>query len=209
MSPSPEVDLSSHELEFLVEPSGSDHPSAHPGFDRDGIVAKSMDTSHNYRGVTPPLESDEREFTQTASSISISMQQRKDSEQAELQRQEEEKVKQIGGDAPEVVIHEAGIAPLGEETQERADQRNREVADALFGQTHHLLDMATFGSPLLRAEQAPIRAISPLPKRTFASYEVDDMSVDGLGDSFEVWDELQSPENVELDELDNLLGDYK
>jgi len=209
MSPSPEVDLSSHELDFLNADSELEAASISLGFEHLA-VPKDIDTSHNHRGVSPPLESDEREFTQTASS----MQQRKESEQAELQRQESEKAMKMDvddGAAPGIVVHdsEPDAIVLAEETQERADQRNREAADALFGQAHPLLPVATFSSPMLRAEQTPLRAISPLPKRSFASFAADPTSVDGKGvDSFEVWDELQSPESVELDELDDLLGDY-
>lgn len=200
MSPSPEVDLSSPELDFLQE-------SSDPASAQDlGGVTTDVDTSHNHRGVTPPLESDEREFTETASS----MQLRKASEQAELQRQESEKAMQMSVDAPDVIIHESEPSAMShfEETQERADQRNREAADALFGQAHHLLPVVTLSSPMMRSvELAPLRAISPLPKRTFATYEAESMSIDSFDSSLEVWDELQSPETVELDELDNLLGD--
>jgi len=201
MSPSPEVDLSSPELDFLQEPSDSDPASAQDL----GVVSTDVDISHNHRGATPPLESDEREFTETASS----MQLRKASEQAELQRQGSQRAMQMSIAVPDVMVQEPSAIPHSEETQERADQHNREAADALFGQTHHLLPVAAFGSsPMMRSvELAPIRAVSPLPKRTFASYEAESMSTDSFDDTFEVWDELQSPENVELDELDNLLGD--
>ncbi|RMJ25746.1 hypothetical protein PHISP_03392 [Aspergillus sp. HF37] len=70
LSPSPEVDLSSPDFEDDLDLHGRDDPSRissrAPGFadhhDRSHLM-------HSNRAASPPLEGDEREFTQTASAV--------------------------------------------------------------------------------------------------------------------------------------------
>jgi hypothetical protein len=69
LSPSPEIDLSSPEFEEEQHDlNGQDRgncDASTPGF--SGQRAHRL--SHNHRAASPPLEGDEREFTQTASSV--------------------------------------------------------------------------------------------------------------------------------------------
>ncbi|KAF2843358.1 hypothetical protein M501DRAFT_924552 [Patellaria atrata CBS 101060] len=178
LSPSPEVDLSSPELE---DESTSDQFSRHGSISRDGTHPPSSNNhSHNRRAVSPPLERDEREFTQTASSL----QQRRKS------RELENKASMDGNRTPEITMDGPPLETT-EETEERAAQRNREAAAALFG-SDHLSVSAMRGvssSPLIKPTPAP------QPKKELLLQE-------GWG-----WSDLKNPENIELDELDDLLGD--
>ncbi|EAW09591.1 uncharacterized protein ACLA_038010 [Aspergillus clavatus NRRL 1] len=68
-SPSPEVDLSSPDFEETLDLGGPSNPSAgRPGhsFSDHHSHARLM---HSNRAASPPLEGDEKEFTQTASAV--------------------------------------------------------------------------------------------------------------------------------------------
>ncbi|KAL8954530.1 MAG: hypothetical protein Q9183_007070, partial [Haloplaca sp. 2 TL-2023] len=80
-SPSPEVDLSVPELEAMAQteeefhhpgtPAGST-PSTRSSLARDGSAGSSSEDrtlSHGHRAQSPPLDGDEKEFTQTASNM--------------------------------------------------------------------------------------------------------------------------------------------
>lgn len=70
MSPSPELDLSDYDSVNSDPFSNQSHPPT------------TANISHNRRAQSPPLEKDEREFTQTASFL----QQRRMSQEAERER---------------------------------------------------------------------------------------------------------------------------
>lgn len=77
LSPSPEIDLSSPEFE------------EHDAFNARAATSTSQSNnhhrlSHNHRAVSPPLEGDEREFTQTASSLRERASEEKASRQSSL-----------------------------------------------------------------------------------------------------------------------------
>lgn len=148
--------------------------------------ASTSTLARNHRGASPPLEKDEKEFTQTARG----MQKRKLSEA--------EDITMI--DAPTKRV-DASEKPPAEGEVEDSLQRNMEVADALFGR---------FGSHL-HANPATHFASSPMVKPSLAvpvftrkPFEEDfGLRLEGCGE----WD-LRSPENIELDELDGLLSGF-
>ncbi|GAM39639.1 hypothetical protein TCE0_034f11350 [Talaromyces pinophilus] len=79
LSPSPEIDLSSPEFEEEHDTFNSRHTSgAHTNQNN------SHRLSHNHRAASPPLEGDEREFTQTASSLRERASEEKASRQSSL-----------------------------------------------------------------------------------------------------------------------------
>jgi hypothetical protein len=193
MSPSPEIDLSSPELE-----DGQSHMTASSPFSGSHILSHT--TSHETsRGsmahgrTSPPLERDEREFTQTASSL----QRRRKSESLEIRAEDLP--------APALPTIDEPMVDA-DESEERAAQRNEEAAAALFGHTNGTLSIppASFmeSSPMLRPQMDV--DVTPSSKQHRAT----------VHDSHDVrWSEdmvesLLMCESVELDELDDLFQSY-
>lgn len=197
----PDIDLASHHTMGNIAFLDSDFTLE----DRPA-VDEHINIAHNRRAASPPLEHDEREFTQTASD----MQQRKQSEQAETQQQP------ITMPSPsesmpgfELTIDQEGVH--GEdESEESAALRNRNAATALFGQSHQLLHIGddAFGagsSPMLRPIAHTGLHIITTPKKDHIKsldYNFD------LENSLYDEAELKSAESVDLSELDDLLGGY-
>ena len=94
-----------------------------------------------------------------------------------------------------------------EETEESAALRNSEAAAALFGQVDHLVAQPmphgfAASSPLLKP-QLEIEI-----SRVAFRVDSDDVRMGGE-EEFGCWSEdLKSPENIELDELEDLFGEY-
>lgn len=78
LSPSPEIDLSSPEFEEHDTFNARHTSGAHVNH------SNSHRLSHNHRAASPPLEGDEREFTQTASSLRERASEEKASRQSSL-----------------------------------------------------------------------------------------------------------------------------
>ena len=169
MSPSPEVDLSSTYFEDEASattafPSLYSHHSSH-----------NSQSSLSHRRTSPPLEGDEREFTQTASSL----QQRKHSQAAEKP-----------ADLPMIDVTMDDIMTAFD-CEDAAEKRCKADAAALFGaMDSHLSAAAAFSlasSPLLRplekSHDVAARAASPFVwgelKRS------DTVELDELDDLFE------------------------
>lgn len=233
---SPDLDLSLPDLAFT-------HPQSAPdlSFDRavqaaeaaSAVTALALERSA--RATSPPLSTEEREFTMTASALQL----RKQSEEHEktlalLQLQLQMSATQDTGkgdamslDGPaaasvplllgeqEVPVTSAGPLRYADamvdeecESDERAAQQNREAADVLFGHGHRLLHTLAFSSPVLRPQQLLHLAATTTmtPRKAFAAAPsiVGVVETDALGG----WTELQSPEDVELAELDHLLGGF-
>ncbi|KAF2135926.1 uncharacterized protein K452DRAFT_303170 [Aplosporella prunicola CBS 121167] len=198
MSPSPEVDLSSPEL----DDEGSETSTTFSGRSsllRDGPhPATTSNMAHNRRAASPPLERDEREFTATASSL----QQRS--------RSQESETKPAVFSVP-MDTHAEDAA--GEESEESAAQRNSEAAALLFGQSVESNTSSAasasaamdFGmaSPVLR----PLQSVEDRKRNLDSMEDVRVLDADDAGLGW-AWDQWKSPEHVELDELDDLLGDY-
>ncbi|KAL9121953.1 MAG: hypothetical protein Q9187_001491 [Circinaria calcarea] len=207
MSPSPEVDLSDPDLGATVPgaddeftpstPAGSSF-SARSSLARDGSCGGSsepINLAHNHRGATPPLEGDEKEFTQTASSMRMRGMSLDDS----TIRQSKEVEIAITGIQTDMHL---------DETEEEKVKRNSEVAAALFGGHHHQaqeIPLALMSSPLVKPLHATIANQFGKENIDIEMGETASILGDqGLGSS---WD-IKKPENVDLDELDALLGGF-
>lgn len=183
MSPSPEVDLYSPILDDTHP-----HLSSHHSFPTILAHTPSHERSKTlpHGRTSPPLERDEREFTQTASSL----QQRRRSETKEL---EEAK------DIPKPTI-EASDEPMiqPDESEESAALRNKEAAEQLFGHADRHLTLSKVmymeSSPMLK----PQMHIDLTYQRHMEMRDVHHLihEVDLLC------------ETVELDELDDLFSSY-
>lgn len=80
LSPSPEIDLSSPEFEEEHDTFSARHTAG----SQTNQSNSSHRLSHNHRAASPPLEGDEREFTQTASSLRERASEEKASRQSSL-----------------------------------------------------------------------------------------------------------------------------
>jgi len=196
LSPSPEIDLSSPELDGDGSADRSDDPptpagslSARSSLARDGTAPHhEIRLAHLHRAASPPLEGDEREFTQTATAV------------------RERGMSLDGSVRPTTeteVYEQSDTIEPAEETAEMTHRRNQETAAALFGHSHDGLNVAhqqhPISSPMIQAKHMHIEV-----KRdnVFMGLDVEMADADMTS-----W-ELRSPENVELDELDDLFGGY-
>ncbi len=199
LSPSPEVELSTEDLDFPAPDVQGDFvtPPTPAGSSFSGRSSLARDGSHssppedilsrNHKAVSPPLEGDEKEFTQTASSM---------------------RMRGMSLDDPTVRpstedIHEMDI----EETEEEKAKRNREAAEALFG-TQHAQDtgMGGLSSPLVKPLQSLV--METAPKRESEDTEMKE-SISILGDSGHslTWETRES-ENIRIEDLDDLFGAF-
>ncbi|KAF2418493.1 hypothetical protein EJ08DRAFT_53199 [Tothia fuscella] len=191
LSPSPEVDLSSPELEDHHSPM-----AATDSFSNGHIVSHtsthSRTTSLVHSRTSPPLERDEREFTQTATSL----QQRRKSESLEI------KAEDLPAPLPSI------DEPMTEadESEERAAQRNEEAAAVLFGAAENNLSLPRVSfmesSPMLKPQMDIDKILLPFAKHNnTATYEMRDVQ---LSDDLSTF----TCESLELDELDDLFRSY-
>ena len=199
MSPSPEIDFS-EELDVVVPgieggdfvtpptPAGSSF-SGRSSLARDGSNGSPLDNalSHNHKAASPPLEGDEKEFTQTASSMRM-----------RGMSLDDPTIRPSTEDLNDVVV---------EETEEEKAKRNREVAEALFG-GHHGPDTSLMitSSPLMKAIQ-PIM-IEKESKQGGDDVEMKE-SISILGDSGVglTWDTREA-DDIQIEDLDDLFGAF-
>lgn len=223
-SPSPEVDLSNPDLEDDEQgpPTPAGTFSGRSSLARDGSQPDSDMISR--RAVSPPLEGDEREFTQTASVM-----------QSKRSMSSDERMAGDGDTIRTSVEDGHAMRDAGDgDGVDRPDQRISEAAAAaaLFGQQApqgSALGGAGIGigmgmsSPLVRPSSGPLHIntmlTSPSRRRILTVMtEVDVMGMDlddagraaGTHPELDMaWTgEMRSPENVELAELDDLLGGF-
>lgn len=181
MSPSPELDLSDYDESGSSDPFSS---QVHPP-----TVAN---IAHNRRAQSPPLEKEEREFTLTATSL----QQERRRQQAERERSaslsaEPSQTSDISMD---------DVAQSIEETEELAARKNSEAAAALFG---HLASSSfdfSVDSPALKSQAFHLEMPPPMFKPHEVKLEIADIDWS--------WTDMRSPENIELDELEEMFGGY-
>ncbi|XP_014555076.1 hypothetical protein COCVIDRAFT_39140 [Bipolaris victoriae FI3] len=178
MSPSPELDLSDYDSNASDPFSNQTHPPT------------TANISHNRRAQSPPLEKDEREFTQTASFL----QQRRMSQEAERARSASASAEPT--QSSDVKMEE--IAASVEETVESAARKDSEAAATLFGQMDQVVSYNSALSPSSPALRPTLHIDMPPPslKRKEIKLEFDDDWV------------MKSPELIDLDELDDLFGGY-
>lgn len=183
LSPSPEVDLSTPEFDEM-EDDGLDSPPTpsgsftgrlpHPERVSSSILAR------NHRAASPPLEKDEKEFTQTARG----MQRRQMSQ--DFGAQMTGPVTQPSSGVPEVEFHVS---------------KHMDLDGELFGDNarHHTMAHPVYvSSPAMK----PLSVATVTGKRG-----LDEMTDVWSRDGHMDWD-TRSPENIELDELDGLLDDF-
>ncbi|KAH8732601.1 hypothetical protein GQ44DRAFT_602378 [Phaeosphaeriaceae sp. PMI808] len=179
MSPSPELDLSDYDENSIDPFSSQSHPPT------------TANIANNRRAQSPPLEKDEREFTQTASFL----QQQRRSQEAEHKRSASASVEPI--QSIDVTMEE--VLTTVEETEESAARKNSEIAVALFGQMDAPANFPTTFAPSSPALRPVLHIEMPPPafKRHAVQLDFDDLD----------W-AMKSPETIELDELDILFGEY-
>ena len=190
MSPSPEVDLSSPDLD-------QDHPISPPtpgeSFSGRSSVSREPTIGDNrvtqIRAPSPPLEADEKGFTETASAARA-------------------RALSVNDPTPqpsvEVTMHGTGSTPLPpvEETAELRQKRDQELGYELFGHAHTALVVPQQGA--LNSPMIPPREDHRASAKKAVTIVTD---MDSLDADLSRW-ELRSPENVELDELDGMFTGF-
>ena len=197
LSPSPEVELSTEDLNFAEPgahedfvtpptPAGSAF-STRSSLARDGSAGSSSGNSlsHNHKAASPPLEGDEKEFTQTASNVRM----RGMSLDNHIVRPTTENTNDMDV----------------EETEEEKAKRNHEAAEALFGSLHpQEAHLGSLSSPLVK----PMRYTT---FNTEVKQEDEDVEmkepISILGDNGAglTWD-TREPEDIRIEDLDDLFG---
>ncbi|KAL7270139.1 hypothetical protein RUND412_007168 [Rhizina undulata] len=211
MSPSPEVDLSSHELEDEDKLSSPDHSCLSTSA---GIIARDRTDSPSSLGrksalSSPPLEGDEREFSQSA----IYIERR--SASREYEQRQQQAAKEEDAHSGEKRSRDEFETDVNEDKSIEA--RSNEAAEMILG-----YGASANVSDLINPIVGPSHIQPITPRKRQSSVDIDDVdrhrdheksSEDtevgvglGLGNwGGELERHLGSPESVELDELDNLL----
>ena len=198
LSPSPEINFSEDldgsgpglDLDFITPPTpaGSSF-SGRSSLARDGSNGSSSDSvlSHNHKAASPQLEGDEKEFTQTASSM---------------------RMRGMSLDDPTVRPSTEDVNEMEiEETEEEKAKRNREAVEALFGAHHaQATGMPIMNSPLVKPMQRIM--IEKEIKQEGEDVEMKE-SISILGDSGVglTWD-TREPEDIRIEDLDDLFGAF-
>ncbi|KAK5718377.1 hypothetical protein LTR15_008104 [Elasticomyces elasticus] len=215
LSPSPEVDLSSPELDqdTVERPPTPGAPfSGRNSLSRD---SRSSSLSHPKRAASPQLEREERDFKQTANQLYEQAQLRRNSLQQDTKMEQDDAV--AGAERDDV-----SVSMSIEETEENAALRHHADAAALFGHAEHLKIpsapiMMDFSSPMMRPQCELHLDLVPSPMKMSSFTEhTENMALDptstgsslSLLDTAFAWDTLQSPENIELAELDDMFDAY-
>lgn len=261
-SPSPEVDLSSPDfddehvdLNGRAGPGGASKPGQ--GFSADHRNHARL--VHSHRAVSPPLEGDEREFTQTASAVreraSGAKATRLDKPESGVPAtsddtmdgrspsgspMDDDPISSVSGDRMSDGQYDDYFSHMGSRDQEQ--DLDEAAAVALFGTspspslTSTASSVSSGSSPATDADEdaadtatdvmtmnrpylngVPVSTIkrpisvpdvdmkmSDLAEWTGKTSAVANVDIDMITDS---WIELQSPETVEVDELDEMFGE--
>ena len=206
LSPSPEVDLSSPELDDETDAEAASTFSGRHSLSRDHS-STSLNLSHNRRAASPPLEREERDFKQTANELQ------------EQRRNSQQKPTEITEVVMKTEDHDESQSI--DMTLETAEEPEEVVASQLFGGHSQLAVSGAYdlSSPVLRPQHAAMQVgglRSGLLERNHTTNKtMDTMMTDIMSDDpmdlLSAWDEsghLRSPENIELDELECLLDAY-
>lgn len=192
ISPSPEVDLSNPELEDDVPVDDDFNAPSRPAgsfskrSSRDGTSGSASDGlnhAHNHR---PPQEKDEKEFSQTASSMRM--------RRVSFDEQDIRPSTETEGLAAEYAL---------EETEEEKAERNQEAAATLFGGHHEnsqQMGLSIMSSPHVKPMHPHLFVEKISRREGTVDLEMKESTI--LGDSG-LWD-IRPPESIELDELDDL-----
>lgn len=183
MSPSPEVDLSPPGMDHYEPPMSPSAYFSHSHSLSQYSTRDSSTTNLAQDQASPPLEGDEREFTQTATSL----QQRRRSESMELTSQQ----------APAMRVEIVDETMVDDSEESRA-RHNRSDAAALFGQGENHLTVAKVSfmesSPMLKPQIVELDMSASKP-------ELHEMR---MADEFSTFD----CETVAMEELDDLFSNY-
>ncbi|KAL8733263.1 MAG: hypothetical protein Q9181_003658 [Wetmoreana brouardii] len=205
-SPSPEIDLSVPELDAMTQTEDDFHHPATPAgstassrssLARDGSSGSSSEgrsLSHNHRAQSPPLDGDEKEFTQTASN----MRMRGMSFDDQSVRQSTEAESKLSATVGE--MHLDG-------SEEEGAHRDQEDGAALFGgePQAHEIGPGMMSSPYVKAVQTRV-SMEGMVKDERSEVEMKE-AISILGDQGYDW-EMREPESIQLEELDELLGGF-
>ena len=198
MSLSPEINLSEDldgsgpglRLDFTTPPTpaGSSF-SGRSSLARDGSNGSSSDgvLSHSHKAASPQLEGDEKEFTQTASSM---------------------RMRGMSLDDPTVRPSTEDVLEMElEETEEEKAKRNREAAEALFGPHHaQAAGMPIMTSPLVKSTQR-ILIDKGIKWQGEDSEMKESISILGDGGVGLTWD-TREQEDIRIEDLDDLFGAF-
>jgi hypothetical protein len=186
LSPSPEVELYSPELDQddSMEPTTpGEHFSARSSLNPDGTPEVRRRPN---RAPSPPLEADERGFTETATAVrarGMSLHNPTIQESVE-------------GDRHEPVVE------VSEETPEMRQKRDRELGMELFGTSH---------SELQAPEQKLLSSSPMIPARQYHHSTVSKMNLTLQLDDIDMLESswtLKSPEQMDIDELEDLFTGF-
>lgn len=181
LSPSPEVDLSSPELDDLdMDDDALVAPPTPTGSFSGRLVAtdKSKATLRNHRAASPPLEKDEKEFTQTARGM--------------------QKRKLSGSSEPQIFVQPSSVAP-------EIEANNKTDID-MYGLQNKTRDMAFVSSPAFK----PTLAIAAEKKDSTMSGLALGLPMETvwkMDGADQEWD-TRSPEHIELTELDDMFDGF-
>lgn len=203
LSPSPEVDLSSPEFDDDISGPPSPNDSLSGLLSRDRTMSPS---AQKHALSSPTLEGDEQEFTQSA----IQLKQRSVSREVEEHRRQKR------------------ARELAEKDEKHEEGKESEDAAALLGFNESPVESSSQHSlstnPLVRqsdaqdkfaqikkeatAEDTSLPPCAPVnTEQLVAPTETAKVDWEHSDNSFRSWGaDVQSPENVDLDELDDLLG---
>ncbi|UJO19708.1 uncharacterized protein CLAFUR5_09998 [Fulvia fulva] len=203
LSPSPEVDLSSPELE---EDHGDAPPTPGGSFPARNSISRDRSASYTHprRNASPPLETEEQDFKQTASALYEEAQKRRNSQHSQQDVN-------MDGDAAGGADQDADSVTMSiepEETEESAALKNSEAAAALFGPSDHVHVTSTqqmeFSSPYLQPHKVDLQDETDHMTLSFGK---DDHHI-SLPEAALGWDSLQSPEDIEVGDLDDMFDAY-
>jgi hypothetical protein len=185
MSPSPEVELYSPDLDdsdVLEPPTPGEHPSARSSLNPDGTPDVRRRAN---RAPSPPLEEDERGFTETATAVRARGMSLLQPVQASVE-----------------VEGKPQVPAVSEETPEQRQKRDRELGLALFGQGNQALavpDQKVFSSsPMIQAKPDQQAAIT----KTTLTLDLDDIEM-----SVASWN-IMSPELIDVEDLDEMFTGF-
>ncbi|KAL8938143.1 MAG: hypothetical protein Q9211_003353 [Gyalolechia sp. 1 TL-2023] len=205
-SPSPEVDLSAPELDVVTQTDDDFHTPPTPAgstlsgrssLARDGSSgsgSENMNLAHNHRAQSPPLEGDEKEFTQTASN----MRMRGMSFDGRSVRPSTEADNELPATVGEMHL---------DESEDEVAHRNEEDGATLFGGQPQAQELGTgiMSSPFVKP--AYTRVSMERTVKDGASDVAMKESMGILGDQAYEW-AMREPESIQLEELDELLGGF-
>lgn len=186
LSPSPEVELYSPDLdqdEPLDSPTPVEYFSARSSLNPDGTPEVRRRPN---RAPSPPLEEDERGFTETATAVRArGMSLHNPTVKASIETDEK-----------------PTIAEVSEETPEQRLKRDRELGLALFGHSHQALQIpeqkVLTSSPMIHAK--------PDQQATVAKVNLT-LDLDDIETGLASWS-MMSPEQIDVEELDEMFLGY-